>query len=204
MAKSGGPPRVLEAKIVLLGTQGVGKTSMVLRYTQGEFQNSVTSTIGASFFTHKMSVEGVRIRLQIWDTAGQERFRSMAPIYFRGAHAALCVYDVTNEQTFLDLPEWIQELRENTDEDLVLCCVGNKTDRSDAVVTTERGRAFAQSVGALFFETSAKANVHVQQTFLEVVQQLLVARGLAQARPSDIIRPTVPSVAAPKASTGCC
>ncbi|KAI9631472.1 hypothetical protein KEM48_014296 [Puccinia striiformis f. sp. tritici PST-130] len=118
----------LEAKVVILGMQGVGKTSIVHRYTTGSFSYSLTSTIGASFCTKKLSVDGCKVRLQIWDTAGQERFRSMAPMYYRGANAAILVYDITNKESFLDIQNWLNELRENMSTDLIIQVVGSKSD----------------------------------------------------------------------------
>ncbi|PWN51052.1 ras-domain-containing protein [Violaceomyces palustris] len=119
----------LEAKVVILGTQGVGKTSLVHRYTSGQFSaSSIPSTIGASFLTKKLVVEGVKVRLQLWDTAGQERFRSMAPMYYRGSNAAVIVYDITSESSFMDIKTWIEELRKNMSSDLVVHIVGAKLD----------------------------------------------------------------------------
>lgn len=80
---------------------------MVHRYTSGQFAHGLTSTIGASFCIKKLAVDGCTVRLQIWDTAGQERFRSMAPMYYRGANAAVIVYDITNEESFLDVEKWL-------------------------------------------------------------------------------------------------
>ncbi|KAN0064152.1 hypothetical protein ACQY0O_003319 [Thecaphora frezii] len=119
----------LEAKVVILGTQGVGKTSLVHRYTSGQFSaSSIPSTIGASFLTKKLIVDGVKVRLQLWDTAGQERFRSMAPMYYRGSNAAVIVYDITSMQSFMDVKSWIEELRKNMSYDLVIHVVGAKLD----------------------------------------------------------------------------
>ncbi|RUS29142.1 ras family-domain-containing protein [Jimgerdemannia flammicorona] len=99
----------LEAKVVILGSQGVGKTSLVVRYIEKTFSPNCTATIGASFMAKKLSVDNCKVRLQIWDTAGQERFRSMAPMYYRGAHAAILVYDITQEQSFLDMNSWVED-----------------------------------------------------------------------------------------------
>lgn len=119
----------IDLKVVILGSQGVGKTSLVHRYTSGQFSASaVPSTIGASFLTKKLIVDGVKVRLQLWDTAGQERFRSMAPMYYRGANAAVIVYDITNPHTFEDVKTWIDELRQNVQSDLVIHIVGSKVD----------------------------------------------------------------------------
>ncbi|KAI9494819.1 ras family-domain-containing protein [Zychaea mexicana] len=98
----------LEAKVVVLGATGVGKTSVVIRYVQKTFSASSTSTIGASFMTKKLTVDDCHVRLQIWDTAGQERFRAMAPMYYRGAQAAILVYDITSEESFSDMNTWVE------------------------------------------------------------------------------------------------
>ncbi|KAJ1018563.1 hypothetical protein NDA16_004845 [Ustilago loliicola] len=123
------PNNQLEAKVVILGSQGVGKTSLVHRYTSGQFAIASTpSTIGASFLTKKLLVDGVKVRLQLWDTAGQERFRSMAPMYYRGSHAAVIVYDITSMSSFMDIRAWIEELKKNMTTDLVIHVVGAKLD----------------------------------------------------------------------------
>lgn len=123
------PNNQLEAKVVILGSQGVGKTSLVHRYTSGQFAIASTpSTIGASFLTKKLIVDGVKVRLQLWDTAGQERFRSMAPMYYRGSHAAVIVYDITSMSSFMDVRAWIEELKKNMTTDLIIHVVGAKVD----------------------------------------------------------------------------
>lgn len=119
----------VDLKVVILGAQGVGKTSLVHRYTSGHFSAaSVPSTIGASFLTKKLIIDGIKVRLQLWDTAGQERFRSMAPMYYRGANAAVVVYDITNPHSFEDVKTWIDELRQNVQDDLIIHIVGSKLD----------------------------------------------------------------------------
>ncbi|WAQ93331.1 hypothetical protein PtA15_18A391 [Puccinia triticina] len=147
-----GNTKQLEAKVVILGMQGVGKTSIVHRYTTGSFSYSLTSTIGASFCTKKLSVDGCKVRLQIWDTAGQERFRSMAPMYYRGANAAILVYDITNKDSFHDIENWLAELRENMSGDLVIQVVGSKADLAPA--RRAGGEGYGSPVGIT--EVSAK------------------------------------------------
>ncbi|TKY86888.1 hypothetical protein EX895_004176 [Sporisorium graminicola] len=142
------PNNQLEAKVVILGSQGVGKTSLVHRYTSGQFTIASTpSTIGASFLTKKLIVDGVKVRLQLWDTAGQERFRSMAPMYYRGSHAAVIVYDITSMSSFLDIRAWIEELKKNMTTDLVMHIVGAKLDLgwSQRQVELEFARATVRS-----------------------------------------------------------
>ncbi|KAI5480594.1 hypothetical protein MNV49_000290 [Pseudohyphozyma bogoriensis] len=118
----------LEAKVVILGSQGVGKTAIVHRYTSGIFSRSLSSTLGASFLTKRLELDGCKVRLQLWDTAGQERFRSMAPLYYRGALAAILVYDITNMQSFKDVKIWLDELRREMSPDLIIHVVGSKFD----------------------------------------------------------------------------
>ncbi|RJE17726.1 GTP-binding protein [Aspergillus sclerotialis] len=130
----------LEAKIVVLGAQGVGKTSLVHRYVKNTFTPaSITSTIGASFITKRVldTTSDTIVRLQIWDTAGQERFRSISRLYYRGANACLLCYDITDESSFQEMTGWLLELKENLSEaeleKIVIHVVGTKSD----VVATE-------------------------------------------------------------------
>ncbi|KAF4602387.1 hypothetical protein EYR40_005592 [Pleurotus pulmonarius] len=119
----------VDAKVVVMGNTGVGKTSLLHRYTQNRFDpKNTTSTTGAFFVTKKVLVNGTRVRLQLWDTAGQERFRSMAPMYYRGANAALLLYDITNASTFEAVRGWLEELKKNCPPDLIIYIVGSKAD----------------------------------------------------------------------------
>ncbi|KAJ6567197.1 P-loop containing nucleoside triphosphate hydrolase protein [Mycena vulgaris] len=138
----------IDSKIVIMGNSGVGKTSLLQRYTQNKFDpKNTTSTSGAFFVSKKAStnppgdrprktkplqvyVNGLKVRLQLWDTAGQERFRSMAPMYYRGANAALLLYDITNASTFDDIRGWLEELKKNCQPDLIIYIVGSKADLS--------------------------------------------------------------------------
>ncbi|KAG8758225.1 hypothetical protein FRC14_000472 [Serendipita sp. 396] len=118
----------IEAKLVVMGNTGVGKSSLVVRYTENRFSLSTTATTGALFVTHKTNFEDFHVKLQIWDTAGQERFRSLAPIYYRGANAAIIMYDLTRLESFNDVRIWIEELKKNCDPDLLIYIVGSKAD----------------------------------------------------------------------------
>eukprot|EP00697_Spironema_sp_BW2_P001816 gnl/Spiro4/12441_TR6572_c0_g1_i1.p1 gnl/Spiro4/12441_TR6572_c0_g1~~gnl/Spiro4/12441_TR6572_c0_g1_i1.p1 ORF type:complete len:210 (-),score=22.00 gnl/Spiro4/12441_TR6572_c0_g1_i1:201-800(-) len=164
--------RLKEAKVVMLGAEGVGKTCLVLRYVQGTFTQT-QPTIGAFFITKKLSVNGHRIRLQLWDTAGQERYRSMTPMYYRGVHVAVLVCDVTRENTFAVLQSWVTELRSNVNNNIVLAVAANKVDLPERKVPHATLRAYAASIGALFFDTSAKDNTGIEEMFLEICVQLL-------------------------------
>ncbi|GAA6048635.1 hypothetical protein JCM3770_002068 [Rhodotorula araucariae] len=125
----------LEAKVVILGSQGVGKTSLINRSTTGHFSPSRTSTIGASFLTKKLTVADTRVHFQLWDAAGQERFRALMPLYYRGAQAAILVYDVTDEASLQDIKFWIEELRKNMSDELIILVVGTKADLAGSYPT---------------------------------------------------------------------
>ncbi|WRT64757.1 uncharacterized protein IL334_001691 [Kwoniella shivajii] len=141
-----GGPDGLEAKVVLLGSQGVGKTSLILRYTTKQFSlTPAPATIGSSLHARKLVHDGVRVKLQIWDTAGQERFRSMAPIYYRGAHVCVLVYDISDRQSFEDVRSWLEELGRTVPKETVIFVVGAKIDlEKKRVVTFDEARLIIQ------------------------------------------------------------
>eukprot|EP00056_Hartaetosiga_gracilis_P009247 m.132144 g.132144 ORF g.132144 m.132144 type:complete len:202 (+) comp13085_c0_seq8:63-668(+) len=167
--------KTIESKVVLLGAQSVGKTSLVVRYVEREFHDKCAATVGACFFTKKVNIGPTTVKLQIWDTAGEERFRTMAPMYYRGANAALLVYNVTESKSLEDAKEWLEELRDNTDTCPAICLVANKVDLvTDATQhNVDAGKEFAKSVGASFFATSAKTDTGVEEAFVDVVKQIV-------------------------------
>ncbi|XP_013785823.1 ras-related protein Rab-31-like isoform X1 [Limulus polyphemus] len=164
----------LEAKVVVLGSQGVGKTSVVVRYIGKAFSRHLSPTIGASFFTCKLTIQGFHVKLQIWDTAGQERFRSMAPMYYRNANAALLVFDITSYESYLNMKTWVMELRRNVEEAVVMCVLGNKCDlKSNRAVNTTEAQQYAVSIGATYFETSAVSNEGIEEAFAQTALGLI-------------------------------
>ncbi|KAI8099814.1 ras-like GTP-binding protein RYL2 [Halteromyces radiatus] len=171
------PTATLEAKVVILGKTGVGKTSIAIRYIQRTFSPNGTSTIGASFMTKKLIVDQCRVRLQIWDTAGQERFRAMASLYYRGAQAAILVYDITSNESFDDIHSWVEELKKNTSKDLLIYVVGNKVDRaSERAVSLEYVEDYVRHVlgHVSVYEVSAKEDDgEIEELFLQIAQSLV-------------------------------
>lgn len=124
-----GGPDGLEAKLVLLGSQGVGKTSLILRLTTNSYSAiPAPASLDGSLYKRKLVHNGVPIKLQIWDTAGQERFRSMAPIYYRGAHVCILVYDISDRDSFNDVRSWLDELNGKASKDMIIYVVGAKVD----------------------------------------------------------------------------
>jgi len=167
-----------EAKVVLLGDSGVGKTSVSTRYVQATFAEDQPSTIGASFLTKRVVVGDWRVKLSIWDTAGAERFRSMTPMYYRSSQAADVMYDVGCEETFAGVESWINELRDNVLEDIVIAIVGNKCDLPEEKreVQTVTGQEFAAKHDCLFRETSALSNIGIDDLFQEISAELVKKR----------------------------
>lgn len=171
--RPGGETRAREVKVVLLGDTGVGKSSLVLRFITNEFKPYVESTIGASFMSKLILVDSQPIKFQIWDTAGQEKYHSLAPMYYKGAAAAIVVYDITKRKTFETLQQWISELKTQGPENIVLAIAGNKSDlESERQVPASEAQAYATSIGASFLETSAKTKSNVDEIFLNISKNL--------------------------------
>ncbi|XP_043916664.1 ras-related protein Rab-17-like [Protopterus annectens] len=162
------------AKVVLLGSSGVGKSSIALRYIKDEFKSEVP-TVGCAYLTQVVCMNSTRLKLELWDTAGQEIYHSVTPLYYRGACAALIVYDITRMETFMRAQLWLKELRNADHENkAVIALVGNKTDLAfNRQVSKEAGQIFAQKNGLIFMETSAKSGYHVEDIFLCVAQKIL-------------------------------
>lgn len=154
----------VEIKVCIIGDTDVGKTSLSTRYCHGEFPENSTPTIGASFLQRRVLADNMEINLQIWDTAGQERFRSMAPMYYRGAKAAICVFDVTSEESYHRVMVWLRDLKAHADPNVVVCIAGNKCDKPASFDLTKCDE-YAASIGATFLKTSAMTGENVDEIF---------------------------------------
>ena len=182
---NGNPPPNIQAlskyKIVFLGDQGVGKTSIITRFMYDSFDKLYQATIGIDFLSKTMYLEDRTVRLQLWDTAGQERFRSLIPSYIRDSSVAVVVYDITNRASFLNTSKWIEDVRNERGNDVIIVLVGNKTDLTDRrQVSVEEGEDKAQKEGIMFIESSAKAGFNIKSLF----------RKLATALPgNDTVKP---------------
>ena len=195
-------------KVVILGASGVGTTCLGLRFVKDQFVNYTASTIGASFLVKELVFNNQKMTMQIWDTAGQERFRSMAPLYYRGAVAAILVFSITDEGSFDKLKEWVRELKINhpADEPLVLAIACNKADLAEQrVVPLEEATRYAESIGALIYETSAKSNTGVSQLFTDVARKLVSQKSRnAEAQQAPGLAPLPDPLAPESRRRGCC
>ncbi|CAD1808193.1 unnamed protein product [Candida parapsilosis] len=163
-------------KIVFLGDQSVGKTSLITRFMYDTFDETYATTIGIDFLSKTMYLEeGKTVRLQLWDTAGQERFRSLIPSYIRDSHVAVICYDITNKKSFLNLDKWIKDVKVERGDDVVIVLVGNKSDLASTKrqVSVEEVEQLHNKIGSKFFiETSTKANHNVKLLFKKIAQSL--------------------------------
>ncbi|KAK3763846.1 hypothetical protein RRG08_050210 [Elysia crispata] len=161
-------------KVVLGGTDHVGKTSLIQRFVHGKYQDAYMATIGVDFMVKELETKnGDTVKLQVWDLAGQERFRTITYSYYRGARGMLLVYDVTNKESFKHIEQALDEVRNYAAEDIVIFLIGNKADNNDSKreVTFEEGKQFADENNLPFLETSARDDVNVNEAFEEFVDQ---------------------------------
>eukprot|EP00486_Rosalina_sp_Unknown_P000448 CAMPEP_0201564904 /NCGR_PEP_ID=MMETSP0190_2-20130828/3609_1 /ASSEMBLY_ACC=CAM_ASM_000263 /TAXON_ID=37353 /ORGANISM="Rosalina sp." /LENGTH=210 /DNA_ID=CAMNT_0047981715 /DNA_START=125 /DNA_END=757 /DNA_ORIENTATION=+ len=170
-------PHDIKIKLLMIGDSGVGKSCLVLRFSNNEFTSSFITTIGIDFKIKTMEIEGKRVKLQLWDTAGQERFRTITNAYYRGAHGVLLVYDVTDEHSFFNIRQWMNNISEHANESISRMIIGNKCDMvSDRCVSTEKGMALAKEYGVPFYETSAKNDINVEKVFIDMAKQVIKAK----------------------------
>ena len=168
-----GIPPLAKYKLVFLGDQSVGKTSVITRFMYDTFDTTYQATIGIDFLSKTMYLEDRTVRLQLWDTAGQERFRSLIPSYIRDSSVAVVVYDITSRASFLNTTKWIEDVRAERGNEVVIMLVGNKTDLGERrQVTVEEGKAHAAKENVMFIETSAKAGHNVKALFRKLATTL--------------------------------
>uniref|UniRef100_A0A7N6AYH8 small monomeric GTPase n=1 Tax=Anabas testudineus TaxID=64144 RepID=A0A7N6AYH8_ANATE len=188
---------------ILVGDSGVGKTSLLVQFDQGKFiPGSFSATVGIGFTNKVVTVDGVKVKLQIWDTAGQERFRSVTHAYYRDAHALLLLYDITSKSSFDNIRAWLTEIHEYAQSDVVIMLLGNKADMSsDRAIRRDEGERLAREYSVPFMETSAKTGVNVELAFTAVAKEL---KHRAVQHPNEPKFQIHEYIEAQKEKSGCC
>ncbi|EER16120.1 RAB-2,4,14, putative [Perkinsus marinus ATCC 50983] len=159
-------------KYIIIGDTGVGKSCLLLQFTDKRFRPDHDLTIGVEFGARLVNVDGKQIKLQIWDTAGQESFRSITRSYYRGATGALLVYDISRRDTFNHLTRWLEEARQNSNPNMVIMLIGNKCDLERREVSYDEGAKFARDNNLIFLEASAKTAQNVEEAFLQTARKI--------------------------------
>lgn len=193
----GGPAQ--KYKIVFLGDQYVGKTSLINRFMNDAFVQDYTATVGIDFLSKVMHLEDKTVKLQLWDTAGQERFKSLIPSYIKDSAVAVIVFDITNKVTFTNVSAWIQEVRQIRGNEALILVVGNKNDLADKRQVTEaEGKKLSDEHNSMYFEASAKTGDNVKTIFEKLALQLPgVSSPQATAVPSGPFGQAAPALSAP-------
>ena len=157
---------------MVIRDSGVGKSSLLLRYSDDTFIQNHIPTIGVDFKIRTIVLEGKTIKVQMWDTAGQERFKAISQTFYHGAHGIFLVYDMTNSVSFYNISKWNKDVEKYGTEDVKRVMIGNKCDLYNKIVDFDSGKRLADAIGAPFLETSAKNNSNVSQAFLTMVESI--------------------------------
>jgi small GTP-binding protein len=179
-------------KILLLGDTSVGKTCFLKRYTDDTFQDAYLSTIGFDFKFKMVELKnGKQVKVQLWDTAGQERFRTIAKSYYKGAHGIILVYDVTNQKSFDNIRNWVNQIKEEASSKVCIILIANKIDSDERVVSKQDGEKLAKNYELKIYEASAKENINVTEAFQDLIESInenysnIVSSGTKIQKPSQ-------------------
>mmetsp|Transcript_46959 Transcript_46959/g.69514 ORF Transcript_46959/g.69514 Transcript_46959/m.69514 type:complete len:204 (-) Transcript_46959:134-745(-) len=179
-------------KLLLIGDSGVGKTCLMLRYAQGTFSETFITTVGIDYKYKFIEIDGKKVRLEIWDTAGQERFKAITRSYLRGAQGILCVYDVTDSNSYEHVSSWMLQIKQYADLKVVKVLVGNKCDLEQRrAVKFEDGQNLAKKSDDIpFFECSAKQETNVKEAFETLAREVLKKNDRAEPAKSSGVKVT--------------
>ena len=188
-------------KILTIGESAVGKTCILLRFTDDKFLINHITTIGIDFKAKEINCDEKKVKLKIWDTAGQERFRNITKQYYKGADGILLVYDITDRNSFEKVRDWMKQIQENTQRDSIsVVLIGNKCDLEDRQVSFEEGERISKEFGIQFLETSAYKDINIKQSF-EALSQMIISK---KAPDQKKINPVIPNNPNKPNKGGCC
>ena len=161
-------------KVLLLGDSDVGKSSLILRYTDETFNSKLVNSIGVDFKMKKREIDGKVVKVQIWDTAGHERFRSITYSYYRGANSIIIVFALSDKKSFISITEWLKQIEKHAKENVFKFLVGNKSDLEDQrQVSYEEAKQYAEEHDLPYIETSAKNGININELFDSSIKTFL-------------------------------
>jgi len=167
-------------KVLLTGAAAVGKTSLVQRFIKNRFAANYKLTVGVDILTKDVEfTQGEVATLSIWDIGGQQRFEFIRSTFYKGAAGALLVFDLTREQTYIEVRKWLTEIRQFAGQDIPFVLIGNKYDLLEdvgEVIDRDEARALAESEGSIYIETSAKTGINVDEAFTELTRRIIEKR----------------------------
>jgi small GTP-binding protein len=167
-------------KVLLTGAAAVGKTSLVQRFIKNRFAANYKLTVGVDILTKDVEFKPSEVAtLSIWDIGGQQRFEFIRSTFYKGAAGALLVFDLTREQTYIEVRKWLTEIRQFAGQDIPFVLIGNKHDLLKdvgEVIDRDEARALAESEGSIYIETSAKTGINVDEAFTELTRRIIEKR----------------------------
>ncbi|XP_048367467.1 ras-related protein Rab-1B-like isoform X2 [Sphaerodactylus townsendi] len=193
-------------KLLLIGDSGVGKSCLLLRFADDTYTESYISTIGVDFKIRTIELDGKTIKLQIWDTAGQERFRTITSSYYRGAHGIIVVYDVTDQESYNNVKQWLQEIERYASENVNKLLVGNKCDlTTKKVVDYTTAKVRRGQLGIPFPGDQASKNAtNVEQSFMTMAAEIKKRMGPGATAGGDRPNLKIDSTPVKQGGGGCC
>ena len=160
-------------KVLIIGDSSVGKSNILLRFSDNIFHDTFLPTIGVDFKIRNVKMADQTIKLNIWDTAGQERFKTITSTYYKGAHGIILAYDITDRESFNNVNNWLAEVKKHAGPQVIKLLVGNKCDlENERVVTSKEAKEFSDSLGISFLETSAKQKINIDEAFMTLTKQI--------------------------------
>ena len=160
-------------KLLIIGDQAVGKTCLLLRYSDDSFTQNHIATIGIDFKTKFITINNIKIKLQLWDSAGEEKYRTITKSYYKGAQGIILTYDISKKESLNHIESWMKLINDNANDNVCKILIGNKIDVLNREVPKEEGEKIANNLGIKYFETSAKENINVEEAFNYLVKMIV-------------------------------